>query len=201
VLQGSVDQAIGYFFAKHYTHSLPMLERVTKKLPDRELLAMLEQAKKLKGTAADKSMAEDMGATTETASTGSSWSWLLPVVVLGVAALAAATLLLLRRRRDRVAGSADEWAPDPDDDLDLPLDEDDALGDPAPGQRGAALADVQPGRTPYAAPQQPRTSEPGTTVLDVGGTDQQRAGHYCPRCGVSLVAGDRFCFNCGTPAR
>lgn len=205
VLDGRIDQALGYFTGQHYTHALPLLESVTKILRDRELLADLATAKKLSGTPADKSEQSTM--TSESSSRGiSRQSLLLILAGLGALALALVVVLVVRRRRDGISGSrfdgdetsqqrvgaeADRFPPD---------GEEVTVADPQ-AERSAAVGTARAGT--LASPKQPSTasSSGGTEVIQTGVVNRDGADQYCSNCGVSLVAGDRFCYHCGTPVR
>jgi hypothetical protein len=204
VLDGRIDQALGYFTGQHYAHSLPLLESVTTTLRDRELLADLATAKKLRGTPADKS---EKSMAQEPSPRGiSRQSLVLILAGLGALALALVVVLVVRRRRDGISGSrfdgdetsqqrvgaeADRFPPD---------GEEVTVADPQ-AERGAAVGTARAGT--LASPKQPSTasSSGGTAVIQAGAVNPDGADQYCPNCGVSLVAGDRFCYHCGTPVR
>lgn len=195
-LHQRIDEAIGFFFGKHYSHAIPLLEKVTGTLSDDELVKDLKVAKAKAGTAEDVSYANPMDPATSTDSGGLPWAWIgLAGVVLAGAAVVAG--LLLRGRANRGVETADDGYDDFED-FDDPAAAAFTPGQPSPdasdlsGPAGSASAVTQPmGRT-----------EPGVAVVEADRpAEDQRAVRYCTSCGAALAAGDRFCYSCGTPAR
>ncbi len=187
-----IDDALGFFNGAHYTHAVPLLENVTRTLPDAELVKDLKVAKAKAGTDQDKTYSMDSTTPTE----GSRLPWTrigLAGVVAGGAAVVA--LLLLRRRADRRVETRDDGYDDFGDFDDF---DDDAAVAAAPAQAdpgapaGSASAATQPmGRT-----------DPGVAVVEAHRpAENQTSVRYCTSCGAALAAGDRFCYSCGTPVR
>ena len=200
-LHPSIDEAIGYFNGKHYTHSLPLLEEVVKLIPDRGLLRMVAEANEKAGSPEDRSNdpSESMSPPVTNRLT---WT-LVAAAIAVVGAAAVAALLLLRRRRRSTAASVvpasptEEWDDDGDSNQefeDLMEGESVSIGSEADDRAHEhAAGDF---RMEPAGQLHPMAA---TTVKSIGAG--QPSGTYCSQCGVGLTAGDRFCYHCGNPAR
>jgi hypothetical protein len=184
-----VDQALGYFKGQHYTHALPLIQQVTQLIPDRGLLGKLAVAQAKMGGPEDKSSDTSPSMTTEDA--GSS-SWTIVAAVVALAALATAVAILWARGRRQRLVHAQRDADDDDFDLDELIDDD----PPRVGSRSDEHT-LQPAGGPVPA-QHAEQLQPGTAA---GTAPDRQAESFCPQCGVTMLAGDRFCYHCGTPAR
>ena len=201
-LHPSIDEAIGYFWGKHYTHSLPLLEGVVKLIPDRGLQRMVAEAKAKAGGPEDKSD-DPSGSMTPPATNRLSWP-VLAVIIAAVVAAAAGLLWLRRRRQGRSAATsevpaspAEVWDDEGDSDQefeDLMEDQSMSVGS-EPADRGSEHSDAG-FRVERAGQLHPMAA---TTVKSPAAG--QPSGTYCSQCGVGLTAGDRFCYHCGNPAR
>jgi hypothetical protein len=189
-LHPSIDQALGYFQGQHYAHALPLIQQVTNLLPDRGLRAKLAVAQKEKGGPNDKSeVASEMGTPA-----ARSFSWPMLAAAGGVVLLGAALAIVWWRSRRR-GQPADDGQLDEDDneDLDELIEEQPVTGEPQP-ERAAVGLDRAVGGTMEHGDQQPSMVSKSVELAD-GATG------YCAQCGVGMLAGDRFCYHCGTPAR
>lgn len=191
-----IDNAIGFFYGEHYRHSISLLQGVVDTLPDAELSNYLKVARAKADTPEDKTYTEPMSSPTSTGGGSLPWPWLVPAGVL-VAGLAAVAVLMLRQR----AKARRETPPDSYDDFDDY--DDDSATSIAPAQRGPDAGDhIAAADAATSAPQPTTRSDPSAGVLQAERpADDQRAARYCTSCGTGLVAGDRFCYHCGAPAR
>jgi hypothetical protein len=189
-LHPSIDQALGYFQGQHYAHAVPLLQQVTTLLPDRGLLAKQAIAQKEKGGPKDKSeVASEMGTQAVR-----SFPWSTLAAVVGVVLLGAALALLWWRRRRRGQPPDDgQFDEDDNEDLDELIEEQPVAGEPQPDHAAGALDRAGGGTMEHGDQQPSMVSSP------VEAADQ--ASGYCAQCGVGMLAGDRFCYHCGTPAR
>jgi len=183
-----VDQALGYFQGQHYAHALPLIQQVTRLIPDQGLLGKLQIARAKADGPEDKSMT----ASTPLASKESGSSWATAAALAAFAALAVAVAILWRRRRRGQLLDAEPDAEVDDFELDELIDEDSPMSrsgndDPA-SQRTTGRLPSQQGQQLEAGP----ATATATT---------SQAESYCPQCGVTMQPGDRFCYHCGTPAR
>jgi hypothetical protein len=196
-LHPSIDEAIGYFWGRHYTHALPLLEGVVKLVPDRGLLQMIATAKAKRNTLEDKS--NDPAASMTPDAGGLPWP-LLAMIFAVLVVVSVGALTWSRRRRQRRAVESDAsagWDQDADDDLELEELMEDQSVSTGSEQYHALEGDHPDGaRAERAEPLQPMAA---TTVKAPGAA--RPSGAYCSQCGVGLTAGDRFCYHCGNPAR
>ena len=184
-----VDQALGYFQGQHYTHALPLIQQVTRLIPDQGLLDKLRIAEEKAGGPEDKSSDSSPSMAGEDARSSSLWAVI--AVAVGLVAVASAVAVLWSRGRRQRLGEG-ERADDDDFDLDELIDE-----GPAPQGHGdhdyAARRPVERVPSEHAEHLQPGAG--------AGPAPASQAESYCPQCGVSLLAVDRFCYHCGSPAR
>ncbi len=205
-LDDKIDQALGYFAGEHYTHAVPLLESVTQAQPDRELLAKLETARKLKGTPEDMSEADSIEQSANQPN-----STLVALLAVGLAVIAAVVIAVVVHRRRRQEPSGNRPSSDRDDEVDDDMFEDQEFEDDI-GIAGFEHAEAElldPNGVSVSFGDEVRAAElrgaatkgSGATIIGTKHQQQERADHYCPQCGAGLFAGDRFCYHCGTPSR
>jgi len=211
-LDGTIDEALGYYATQHYTHAAVLLAQAIKVLPHRELVNNLKTANESKGTDQDKSRTEmDHEAGDAHDAMALPWGWIAAGVGALLLVVALALLFVLRRRAARRSAPLQSGLLEPyenDDDFDLSDSEVDNRGAQASwGGTDAGLDKTTVSSTPRSSP--PSTAPPAmqpnspTTLIPAEANTRAtgRAEHYCPQCGAGLLAGDRFCYHCGTPAR